>query len=1011
MSINYLKHLLPLWLLVAPHLIIGQTTEIWGVASDSYTGNGIIFKADSNGNFLSIEYSFKQSDGWRPDKIKLLEASDGYFYGVTQNGGAEGYGVLFRYDRRYDFYKVLHQFAHNGTTGYLPEGGLMEDTATKKLFGLTKYGGNKALPNSRTGYGVLFSFDLVTQKFQVEHFFSQRLKNPYSRLLKATNGYLYGFNSNTVFKFNPSNSNVSLVDSLLIFEGRNPVEVLCQYDSTTLYGTCERGGLNDTGSLFKVDLQQGLITKVLDFKDKNGAFPSSGLQNGPNNLLLGVTKGNLWNKWGVMYTYNPKTGNDSVLFEFIKYDLGEPFGQLHYHQNGKIYGTTSYGGNLAIGVVFEYDYTLDSLKKLGHYNVVDNGFWPKGAITLASNGNIYGTTELGGKFYAGVMYEYDTQLDTLGKLYHFDTTRDYGIVPHAGVELGANGRLYGTTSRGGKYDVGILYEYSPTLGAWNKKIDFDHKSMNGSSNRSLALAGNGLLYGTLKGDSAWDYGGIYEYDPNTGNSVKIFQFDGKWKGKYPRGALELDSNGVLYGVTSKGGTFDDGTLYAFYPQFGVVILLSDFRKNITGADAIGDVYYASDGHLYGLANAGGKHGNGVIYGYDPLQKKLAIQADLNSNLTGTYCTGGFIEANGWLYTMTTTGGQHGYGTIIKFNPQSKGIQVVADFDSTNLGSHPKGKFLKARNGKLYGFTTFGGKKNAGIVFELDPKNDSIKKKFEFDGSNGLHPQFGQLIEVPVCLLLTDTTVVSSCDNYLWSTTQKNYTTSGLHFDTLTSQLGCDSLSVLNLNIRNSSYMNVHDTGCYFYNSPNGQYIWDSTGIYQDTLTNIAGCDSVIDYHIYIEKIDTSVIKTRITLIAKVSGAQYQWLDCNDNMSPILGETFQSFTVLDSGRYALQITNTYCTDTSACQFMRGLEVSTSESTFAQSFKLYPNPTKNEITLDFGKVISEAQVFVRNSLGQEIHSDTLNHSNGALIPIDGPPGIYFVSVITESKTVAHFRVQKI
>ncbi len=94
----------------------------------------------------------------------------------------------------------------------------------------------------------------------------------------------------------------------------------------------------------------------------------------------------------------------------------------------------------------------------------------------------------------------------------------------------------------------------------------------------------------------------------------------------------------------------------------------------------------------------------------------------------------------------------------------------------------------------------------------------------------------------------DTIDVIACDQYIVPSGNSTYTTNGTYFDTIPNKAGCDSLMVINLTILQSTNHTIYPiiTTCdSSYTSPSGNYVFDTTGVYFDTLTNSVNCDSVI----------------------------------------------------------------------------------------------------------------------------------------------------------------------
>ena len=87
--------------------------------------------------------------------------------------------------------------------------------------------------------------------------------------------------------------------------------------------------------------------------------------------------------------------------------------------------------------------------------------------------------------------------------------------------------------------------------------------------------------------------------------------------------------------------------------------------------------------------------------------------------------------------------------------------------------------------------------------------------------------------------------ITACNNYSWPLNGNNYTSSGIYNDTIPNFWGCDSVITLNLTINNNTSSTINASGCESYLSPSGNYTWTTTGSYLDTIPNVHGCDSII----------------------------------------------------------------------------------------------------------------------------------------------------------------------
>jgi hypothetical protein len=129
--------------------------------------------------------------------------------------------------------------------------------------------------------------------------------------------------------------------------------------------------------------------------------------------------------------------------------------------------------------------------------------------------------------------------------------------------------------------------------------------------------------------------------------------------------------------------------------------------------------------------------------------------------------------------------------------------------------------------------------------------------------------------------------VSPSSNYIWSN-------SGVYKDTIPNYAGCDSVITINLTILNSTSSNINETNCDNYTSPSGNYTWTSSGVYKDTIPNEAGCDSVITVDLTINNSTSSAItESAVDSYTSPSG-NYTW-----NVSGTYKDTIPNYVGCDS----------------------------------------------------------------------------------------------------------------
>lgn len=184
-----------------------------------------------------------------------------------------------------------------------------------------------------------------------------------------------------------------------------------------------------------------------------------------------------------------------------------------------------------------------------------------------------------------------------------------------------------------------------------------------------------------------------------------------------------------------------------------------------------------------------------------------------------------------------------------------------------------------------------------------------------------------------------------------------------------------------------------DTQISFLPTTNTQYIVYGTD--QDNCTDSA----YIDLTIY--KVGASLSFSNPTFTASPAGASYKWLDCNNNYAQIGTASGRMWNAGNPGSYAVEVTENGCVDTSLCM---SVVIASIENDLSTTVKAYPNPFENNITLDFEYGLNNVEITVTNALGQMTMVSKEDAITTKEISIEGPSGIYFITVSTsEGKAI--------
>jgi uncharacterized repeat protein (TIGR03803 family) len=387
---------------------------------------------------------------------------------------------------------------------------------------------------------------------------------------------------------------------------------------------------------------------------------------------------------------------ERVLYSFGITDGSNPETSLIFDKAGNLYGTTVRGGAFGYGTVFELTPTARGWnEKVLHSFSASDGFYPSASLIFDSVGNLYGSTALGGAYHYGMVFQlapgaHGTWTETI--LHSFDGTD--GDQPRAQLTFDKAGNLYGTTTFGGAYGHGAVFQLTPGAnGVWTETVlrSFTLRAGLGPNEPfgNIVFDADGNLYGTTEngGPSGWSGGVVFELAPGAGGkwTEKIPHYFGNHgeDGYSPEAGLIFDTSGNLYSTTALGGAHNFGAVFQLTPDAGkwnekVLHSFNDNGKD--GAYAVSGLILDAAGNLYGTTNQGGTpgsacngHGCGTVFDLQPGANGTWTEKILHSfsdqGTDGTIPEAGLIrDAAGNLYGTTYTGGANNYGTVFKITP-------------------------------------------------------------------------------------------------------------------------------------------------------------------------------------------------------------------------------------------------------------------------------------------------------------------------------------------------------
>ena len=350
---------------------------------------------------------------------------------------------------------------------------------------------------------------------------------------------------------------------------------------------------------------------------------------------------------GVVFELAPNGGTwtESVLYTFTGgADGGEPLAGLAIDSQGNLYGTTAIGGSFGNGTVFMLSFASGTWTEsvLYSFRGGSDGSYPQAAVTL-HNGSIYGTTYAGGGNYClgapsgcGTIFQLQPGNNgwTENVLYRFTNGAD-GAFPYASLILDPAGNLYGATTQGGYLS------------------------------KNCAPYGCGNVFQLKHGPSGW-----------TLNSLHAFTYD--TDGSAPIGGLLAGPRNTLYGTASGGGAGFSGTVFQLAYAKGAWTFNLLYTFSGSDGSAPEGTLVGNGKYLFGTTYGGGT-GSGCFFGgpcgtvfmltaTGSTWKETVLHSFTNNGTDGTYPEDGLILDKAALYGTTSAGGPADKGTVFAITP-------------------------------------------------------------------------------------------------------------------------------------------------------------------------------------------------------------------------------------------------------------------------------------------------------------------------------------------------------
>jgi uncharacterized repeat protein (TIGR03803 family) len=370
--------------------------------------------------------------------------------------------------------------------------------------------------------------------------------------------------------------------------------------------------------------QAQTVTYLANFNGKNGSAPGPVVQATDGNFYGTTFAGGAYSE-GNLFRMTP-AGKLTLIYSFCSQpncaDGQRPETAPVLGSDGNLYGVTNLGGSSRnSGVV--YKITLGGkITTLYTFCATagpcNDGQYPTGIIQ-ASDGNFYGTTTLGGKFDSGTIFQISPS-GGFKLLYTFCSLANCadGGIPLFPPMQSSDGNLYGGTNAGGN-GGGEVYELSldgTFTVLQNFCYGFSDTCFTGAYPTRLVQDADGNLFGTAANGGSYNSGTVFEIT-STGKFIGLHRFNYSG-GVAPSWGLTLASDGNLYGVATDDANFASATSNNVPNIYGIIFRITaagDFTTLASFYDApIGPLSQGTDGNLYGTTDEGGPGDSGYGYG-------------------------------------------------------------------------------------------------------------------------------------------------------------------------------------------------------------------------------------------------------------------------------------------------------------------------------------------------------------------------------------------------------------
>jgi uncharacterized repeat protein (TIGR03803 family) len=374
---------------------------------------------------------------------------------------------------------------------------------------------------------------------------------------------------------------------------------------------------------------------------------------------------------------------------------------------------------------------------------------PFGGLIADHKGNFYGTTQFGGEYLQGTVFELSPPAQSGGTwtntiLWNFAGNAD-GAQPSFQLAMDGRENLYGETEAGGDPvclcgTVFVLLPPQTSGGSWTKRVAYKAPGPPPSYlYGGVILDSSGAIYGIQEAGGTSNAGLAFKLTPRTSGgftAATLYEFGANGTDTVqPYGPLTMDSSGNLYGVSNLGGDSNLGTVFRLTPPATGTgpwtnTVLYSFAGGNSGCTPEGNLMLDTVGRLYGTATACGAQSHGLVFRLAPGQSgapwvESVLHAFSSTEGGGLYPSVSLNTKTATLYGTSFYSGSVNAGVVFQLRPPAGGVgpwteTVLHSFTNGADGNGPLGPLIWDSNGLLYGTEYFFALGNYGSVFSITP---------------------------------------------------------------------------------------------------------------------------------------------------------------------------------------------------------------------------------------------------------------------------------------------------